>query len=65
MDPGYVEGDSRGIEPASILWHSDSTGDMELANLPFWRWSEGPRLRAYRCAACRLILVDYGQPPLK
>lgn len=65
MEPGYVQGDSAGFQPASILWANQKTEEMELAPLPFWRWSESPRLPPSRCGACRLILVDYGAPPVK
>lgn len=64
MEPGYVQGDAY-TYPASILWASRSAGEVELAPLPFWRWSTSPRLPGFRCGPCRLILIDYGQPPLK
>ena len=65
MEEGAVEGDAS-LDPASICWiGSGSEGEEELAPIPFWRFSSSPRFHAFRCSACGILEVEYGEGTLK
>jgi TetR/AcrR family transcriptional regulator, lmrAB and yxaGH operons repressor len=69
VDRGVVAGEGQ-MTPATVVRvpnkRTPGTGgvydSVELAPLPFWRWSAAPTFPAFLCPRCKLVEIAFGPP---
>lgn len=63
MDPGFIRAKTWLGRPATPLWtDAQDPAGAELVPAPVLVMSDSPGFRAFRCAACGRLEVDYATP---